>query len=158
MTRPDLPEQSGFNPAHCPMQSAGFSFILYPMNKEYSHRTVSMQVILADGHQNVRTALRLIIEEEPEWHISAEAPNAGRLLSLLAQNPPDLVLLDASLPGRRMEDLLAELRLKYPQMMVIILSGRPENHQPALHGGANAYVSKGNPPEDFLKTLHTLMD
>ena len=117
-----------------------------------------MQVILADGHQNVRTALRLIIEEEPAWHIAAEAPNAGRLLSLLAQNPPDLVLLDASLPGRRMEDLLADLRLKYPQVMVIILSGRPENHRPALHSGANAFVSKGNPPEDLLKTLHTLMD
>ncbi len=117
-----------------------------------------MRVILADGHQNVRTALRLLIEEEPEWHITAEAPNAGRLLSLVAQNTPDLVLLDASLPGRRMEELLAELRLKYPQLMIIILSGRPESHRPALHGGANAFVSKGSPPENLLKTLHTLMD
>ena len=117
-----------------------------------------MQVILADGHQNVRTALRLLIEEEPEWCVVSEATNAGRLLSLLAQNPPDLLLLDASLPGRRMEDLLAELRLKYPQLMIIILSGRPETHRPALHSGANAFVSKGNPPEDLLKTLHTLMD
>ena len=117
-----------------------------------------MRVILADGHQNVRTALRLIIEEEPEWRIAAEAPNASLLLTLIAKSPPDLVLLDASLPGRRMEDLLAELRLKYPQMMIIILSGRPENHHPAMHSGANAFVSKGNPPEDLLKTLHTLMD
>ena len=117
-----------------------------------------MRVILADGHQNVRTALRLLIEEEPEWHIDAEAPNAKRLLSLIAQNPPDLVLLDASLPGRRMEDLLAELRRTYPQLMIIILSGRPENHRPAIHSGANAFVSKGNPPEDLLTTLHNLTD
>jgi len=117
-----------------------------------------MRVILADGHQNVRTALRLIIEEEPEWHIAAEAPNAGLLLSLIAQNPPDLVLLDASLPGRRMEDLLTELRHTYPKLMIIILSGRPENHRPAMHSGANAFVSKGHPPEDLLQTLHTLMD
>ena len=117
-----------------------------------------MRVILADGHRNVRTALRLLIEEEPEWRVEAEAPNAGLLLSLIAQKQPDLVLLDASLPGRRMQDLLAELRRTYPELMIIILSGRPENHQPALYSGANAYVSKGNPPEDLLKTLHTLMD
>jgi DNA-binding NarL/FixJ family response regulator len=129
------------------------------MNKDFFHQTGhNMRVILADGHQNVRTALRLLIEEEPEWHITAEAPNAGRLLSLVAQNTPDLLLLDASLPGRRMEELLAELRLKYPQLMIIILSGRPESHRPALHGGANAFVSKGSPPENLLKTLHTLMD
>ena len=85
-------------------------------------------------------------------------PTQGLLLKQIAQNPPDLLLLDASLPGRRMEDLLAELRLNYPQLMIIILSGRPETHRPALHGGANAFVSKGNPPEDLLKTLHTLMD
>lgn len=115
-----------------------------------------MRVILADSHQNVRTALRLIIEEEPQWHVIAEASTAGRLLSLLAQDPADLLLLDASLPGRRMEDLLPELRRKYPQLMIIILSGRPENHRPAMHSGANAFVSKGNPPEDLLHALHTI--
>jgi len=115
-----------------------------------------MRVVLADGHQNVRTALRLLIEEEPEWHIAAEAPTASLLLTLLAQNSPDLLLLDASLPGRRMEDLLPELRHKYPQLMIIILSGRPENHRPAMHSGANAFVSKGSPPEDLLNTLHNL--
>jgi DNA-binding NarL/FixJ family response regulator len=141
------------------MQWAGFSFILLTMNREFFHRTgQNMRVILADGHQNVLTALRLTIEEEPQWRVAAEASKAGSLLSLVAQNPPDLLLLDASLPGRRMEDLLKELRLTHPELMIVVLSSRPENHHPALHSGANAFVSKGNPPEDLLKTLHTLMD
>lgn len=117
-----------------------------------------MHVILADGHRNVRTALRLLIEEDTEWLVAAEAPNAKLLLTLVEQNLPDLVLLDASLPGRRMEDLLTELRRSYPELMMVVLSGRPETRQPALQCGANAFISKGNPPEDLLKTLHTLMD
>jgi DNA-binding NarL/FixJ family response regulator len=127
------------------------------MNKAFFHHTGrDMRVMLADGHQNVRTALRLLIEEEPQWRVVAEAPNAGRLLSLVAKSTPDLLLLDASLPGRRMEDLLVELRRNYPKLMIIILSGRPETLRQAMHSGANAFVSKGNPPEDLLHTLHTL--
>jgi DNA-binding NarL/FixJ family response regulator len=119
---------------------------------------VIVRVILADGHENVRTALRLLIEEEAGWFVAAEATNANRLLALVEQNQPDLILLDAGLPGKKMEELLYELRRTYPRLMLIVLSGRPETHQPALRSGANAFVSKGNPPEDLLWTIHALVD
>ena len=67
---------------------------------------------------------------------------------------PDLVLLDWELPGPRAADLLPALRSRCRHVIVIALSGRPEARQEALAAGADAFVSKGEPPERLLAVVH----
>ena len=112
-----------------------------------------MRVLLADDQTKVRSALRLLLEQEPGLSVVGEAAEAEDLLAQAEATQPDLVLLDWELPGLRTDDQLSVLRALCPQLKVIALSGQPEARRAALSAGADAFVSKGEPPERLLAAV-----
>jgi DNA-binding NarL/FixJ family response regulator len=46
--------------------------------------------------------------------------------------------------------------MDYPNLLVVVLSGRPEVRREALAAGADAFVSKVDPPERLLAALHAM--
>ena len=112
-----------------------------------------MRVLLADDQTKVRSALRLLLEQEPGLSVVGEAAEAEDLLVQVEVTQPDLVLLDWELPGLRTDDRLSVLRALCPQLKVIALSGQPEARRAALSAGADAFVSKGEPPERLLAAV-----
>jgi DNA-binding NarL/FixJ family response regulator len=113
-----------------------------------------MHILLADNQAEVRSALRFLLEQEPEMSVVGEAAAAEALLAQADAIQPDLVLLDWELPGSHATDLLAALRVRCCRTIVVALSGRPEAYQEALESGVDAFVSKGEPPERLLAALH----
>ena len=113
-----------------------------------------MRVLLADDQSKVRSALRLLLEQEPELSVVGEATDADELLAQAETVCPDIVLLDWELPGLSRNDVLSTLRARWPRLKVIALSGRPEARQAALDAGADAFVSKGDPPEQLLVAVN----
>ena len=65
-----------------------------------------MRVLLADDHPRVRSALRLILEQEPNFQVVGETADATGLLLAVNEKAPDLVLLDWELPGLPVAQLL----------------------------------------------------
>jgi DNA-binding NarL/FixJ family response regulator len=115
-----------------------------------------MRVLLADDHSRVRWVLRTIIREEPGWVVVGEVSRAEQCLSRALALRPDLILLEWGLPGQPVDQLLSALhRLAVPPR-VIILSGRPELRTAALAAGADAFVSKADPPESLLAALRAV--
>lgn len=114
-----------------------------------------MRILLADGQPKVRFALRVLLEQRPEFEVAAEAADAKDLLDCVQVDCPDLILLGWELPGRTDGDLLAALRQLCPHLAVIALSGRPGARRTALAAGADAFVSKGDPPECLLSAIET---
>jgi DNA-binding NarL/FixJ family response regulator len=112
-----------------------------------------MRVLLADDQAKVRSALRLVVGQQPGIIVQGEAVDTTGLLDWLKAAAPDLVLLDWELPGPDREDLLPRLRAVCPGLKVIAMSGRPEARESALEAGAEAFVSKGDPPETLLAAL-----
>jgi DNA-binding NarL/FixJ family response regulator len=112
-----------------------------------------MRVFLADDQTRVRSALRLLLEQEPGLSVVGEAAEAEDMLAQTEATQPDLVLLDWELPGLRTDDRLSVLRALCPQLKVIALSGQPEARRAALSAGADAFVSKGEPPERLLAAV-----
>lgn len=88
--------------------------------------------------------------------VLAEAENARSLLAAAADGEVDLVLLDWNLPGIDTPQLITDLRTVAPDIHIIVLSGRPEAAAPALCAGADAFVSKGDPPETLLAALEAI--
>jgi len=111
-----------------------------------------MDILLADDRK-VRLALRVLLEQTPGLTIVGEASNAQSLLAQASATRPDLVLLDWTLPGLHEDGSLGTLRRIYPNLSVIVLSGRPEARKRALAAGANAFVSKVDPPERLLAAI-----
>lgn len=120
-----------------------------------------MRVLLADDQNEVRKALRLLLEQEQDLSVVGEVGEAVSLLDLMELVEPDLLLLDWELPGfhitdssaNPVQDTLEILRALRPSLIIVALSGRPEARTAALAAGANAFVSKGDPPDHLLTTL-----
>jgi DNA-binding NarL/FixJ family response regulator len=112
-----------------------------------------MLILLADGQPKVRFGLRVLLERQSGFTIVEEADNAEDLLSKAQITHPDLILLGWELPGLDTDETLFALRQACPKPIVIALSGRPEARQAALRAGADAFVSKADPPERLLATI-----
>ncbi len=124
-----------------------------------------MRILLADDQSEVRSALRLLLEHEPELEVVAEAEEAGALLTKARAIRPDVVLLDWELPGvtaavpgpRSRRGLLSALHELSPGLLVVALSGRPEARKAALATGSDSFVCKGDPPDHLLAALRLLV-
>ena len=117
-----------------------------------------MRVILADDQAKVRSALRLLLEHQPDVDILGEAVDTTGLLDWAKVVCPDLVLLDWELPGLPNTTLLPPLHDHCPGLRVIALSSRPEVRKAALDAGVDAFVSKGDPPEQLLIAMDEAME
>jgi DNA-binding NarL/FixJ family response regulator len=112
-----------------------------------------MRIILADDQPKVRLGLMLLLEQEEWASVVGEAVEAESLLALAEVTQPDLVLLDWSLQTSAAVDLLPALRMHCPSVTVIVLSGQPGIEEYALEAGADAFVSKADPPEQLLAAI-----
>jgi DNA-binding NarL/FixJ family response regulator len=112
-----------------------------------------MRILVADSQPRVRFALRVLLEQQPGLEVVGEAADSRELLVQVGSTSPDLVLLGWELPGLPAVDSLLALRQIRSDLMVIALSGRPEARQVALDAGANAFVSKSDPPERLLAAI-----
>jgi DNA-binding NarL/FixJ family response regulator len=113
---------------------------------------------VADDQPAVRSALGRLLREKLGFSVVGEVAGVRNLLAQAAATPHDLVLLDWELPGLFAS---AEARCRFLDSLhaldshpkVIALSSRPGTRRAALDAGADAFVSKGDPPERLLTTI-----
>jgi two-component system invasion response regulator UvrY len=114
-------------------------------------------IILADPHPQVRSALRLLLEQANGLRIAGEAGTAEEAITRVRTSCPALIILDWGLPGVSPGNLIGMLRDWCPDLLVIALSSRPESRQPALAAGVDGFVSKGDPPERVLSVVRSVL-
>ncbi|NIV34651.1 MAG: response regulator [Anaerolineae bacterium] len=116
-----------------------------------------VSVLIADGRVHARSAMRLLLAQEPDVVVVGEAADMDAAISTMAACRPDVVLLDWELArqrtGRNGDAALNDVRVASPESFVIALSSVPEVRRQALAAGADAFVSKGDPPEKLLATV-----
>ncbi|MBI5880084.1 MAG: response regulator transcription factor [Chloroflexi bacterium] len=78
-----------------------------------------IRILLADGHQNVRMQVRARLARESGFEVVGEAATSERVLELVAEARPDVLLIDPIMPDGH--GLLAVSQLA-PQMAVIVLT------------------------------------
>jgi DNA-binding NarL/FixJ family response regulator len=116
-----------------------------------------MRVFLADADQKLRWALRAAIEELPGLVVVGESGESNGLLAQVGALSPDVILLEWELPGRPAVSLLRQLRAANEHCRVIVLSRDPNRSLSAQRAGADACLSKADPPERFLAALMGLL-
>lgn len=114
-----------------------------------------MRIFLADGEPEVRTAMQILLDQEPGLRVVGQAGRACGLVDRVRASHADLVVVDWHLPGGQMSDLLPALHNANGVSRVIALGIRPEVERSALAAGADAFVSKTDPPEQLLAALHS---
>jgi DNA-binding NarL/FixJ family response regulator len=106
-----------------------------------------VRLFLADDQRDVRSALRLLLEQQGDMQVAGEAAGAAELLDRLPLAGCDVLLVDWDLPGLDACRLLAGLRRANPPVRVIALTTSP------LSVPIVASVRKSDPPQRLLDAI-----
>ena len=120
-----------------------------------------VRVLIADDQRCVREGLKAFLEASTagtptppaEIEVVGQAANGLEAVRLAGELQPDVVVMDVRMPGM---DGLAATRLikaRWPHIRVILLTLYADERQQALATPADAFLVKGCPSEELLRTL-----
>jgi DNA-binding NtrC family response regulator len=115
-----------------------------------AHAESAHRILIIDDEAGIRESLETLLSLEGYAVDTANDGEAG--LNTIGQRSYDLVLLDLALPGLNGIEILAQIRERYPQLPVIMITayGTVNNVVDAIRGGAQNFVQK---PWDNEKLL-----
>ncbi len=115
-------------------------------------------VLIIDDEMAIRESLEVLLESDGYQVLSAASAEEG--LARLAEQPSDAVLLDFALPDRNGLDLLREVRDRYPDLPVIMITayGTVENAVAAIRNGASNFIQKPWDNEKLLADLRLVVN
>lgn len=114
------------------------------------------RIVLAEDHALVREGIKKIVEDFADLQVVGEVGNGLQLLELLKTLAADLVVLDISMPGIPGIEATKEIKRRYPQIKILILTmhKKKEYLNDAIAAGVDGYLLK----EDVGKELGSAID
>lgn len=112
-----------------------------------------IKIMLAEDHLVVRNGIRLLLESQSNFEVTAEVSNGMEILQKLEQEiPVDVVITDLSMIGMDGLNLLNELKERQSPLKIIILTMLScELHVAAsFEKGASAYLVKNVSAEELI--------
>jgi DNA-binding NarL/FixJ family response regulator len=112
-------------------------------------------VLLVDDHPVVRHGLRQLIELQPDLVVSAEADSASRAIHEVEKAVPDVAIVDISMTGANGIELIKNLKARFPDLAILVLSMHDEllYAERALKAGARGYVMKREATERLIDAI-----
>jgi DNA-binding NarL/FixJ family response regulator len=117
------------------------------------------RILIVDDHPLVREWLGHLIERSPDLAICAEAEDAARALSLIAETDPDLAIIDLSLGSSSGIDLIRQIRSSFPKVAMIVLSMHDEQvyAERCIRAGARGYIMKRESTKNIVEAIHEVL-
>jgi DNA-binding NarL/FixJ family response regulator len=117
----------------------------------------SSRVILSEGEALVRAGLRALLEEDGTVTVVGEAATGEEALDLAGQLKPDVVLLDAGLPGLDSVETTRRLLADSGVPVMLLANSEADEHTfAALRAGASGVVLKDTEPSELVRAVAVL--
>lgn len=119
-----------------------------------------ISVLLVDDHALVRRGFRLMLEDDPEITIVAEAGDGADAVKLAGELQPRVVVMDCALPGMSGMDATKQIRKQWPDIAVLMLTMHSEDTwvRLALEAGANGYILKSAVDLDLIQAVRKVAE
>ena len=129
------------------------------VNPPFAARSVLIKVLVADDHPLLRSGLKHVLEQEPDFDSPGEAENSEQVLTRLEERSWDAVVLDIGMPGRNGLETLSEIRKRRPGLPVLILSMHSEEQFAirAIKAGASGYLTKNNAAAELVPAIRRIL-
>lgn len=114
-----------------------------------------IRVLIAEDHAIVREGIKRLLAGCEDIEVAAETGDGHAVLRLVTDQPPDVVLLDVSMPGPGFLHVIDHLKRTHPQVKVLVLSIHAEEVYAvrAIRAGARGYLGKDRTPEELLRAI-----
>lgn len=102
------------------------------------------RIVIVDDHPIVRHGVSRLLNREEDLCVTGEAENSAEAIKLLEEDLPDMVLIDLVLDGESGIDLIEDIRSRWPDLPVLVVSmhDAPDYLERVLKAGAQGFVNK----------------
>jgi DNA-binding NarL/FixJ family response regulator len=118
-------------------------------------RKGKIKVLLVDDHPILRKGLAQMINQESDLMVCGEAEDAGKAFEAVGALQPDVAVVDISLKTGNGIELVKNIKARYPELAVLVLSMHDESlyAERALRAGSLGYIMKEEATEQVLVAI-----
>jgi DNA-binding NarL/FixJ family response regulator len=129
------------------------------MTTKRNQKRRKTRVFIVDDHPMMRQGLAQLVNHERNLHVSGEAQTAAQALDVIAAEPPDLVLLDISLPDKSGLELIKDLHALHPKLPMLVVSMHDELvfAERVLRAGARGYIMKQEGGRRMMEAIRRVL-
>jgi DNA-binding NarL/FixJ family response regulator len=118
------------------------------------------RILVVDDHPMIRERLAEVIQREPDLTVCAEAEDRQRALELVEVSKPDLAIIDLTLKNSYGLDLIKDLRARYQELSILVISMHDESlhAERVIRAGARGYITKQEATRKILQAIRTVLN
>jgi DNA-binding NarL/FixJ family response regulator len=122
----------------------------------------SIKVLICDDEARVRQALKTLLltreivrvgDPSAEIRVVGEAWHGAEALRMVENLRPNVVIMDASMPGIGGMEATRLIKRKWPQVKVVMLTMYPDTRPAALDAGVDTFLLKGCLAETLIDAI-----
>ncbi|HKX66324.1 MAG TPA: response regulator transcription factor [Intrasporangium sp.] len=119
---------------------------------------MTIRVLVVDDQSMVRAGFRLLLADEPDIEVVADASNGLQAIAQAARFHPNVILMDIRMPELDGLEATRRILAADPAARVLILTtfDLDDYVYEALRAGASGFVLKDDPPEQLIAAVHTI--
>jgi DNA-binding NarL/FixJ family response regulator len=119
------------------------------------------RILICDDEPRARQALKALLltrditcqDESSSIQVAGEARNGYEAIQVMKTMLPEVVVIDACMPGMDGLEATRFIKKNWPQVRVIVLTMYPDQRVTALAAGADAFLLKGCLAETLIETI-----
>lgn len=117
-----------------------------------------VKVLIADDQELIRQSLKIVLGTDSEIESTDSVGDGTDVLKSLEKNVPDVILMDVRMPKMDGTVCTKEVKKKYPDVKIIILTTFDDDDfiYSALKYGASGYILKGISMEGLKQAIMTV--
>jgi DNA-binding NarL/FixJ family response regulator len=117
-----------------------------------------IRILLADDHAVVRQGFKMILSEQPDMEIVAEAGNGREAVESAERLKPDIAVMDVAMPELNGIEATRRLSQVAPHTRVLALSMHKDSVyvREILRAGARGYLLKDSPAEELVSAVRAV--
>jgi two-component system, NarL family, response regulator NreC len=119
-----------------------------------------IRILIADDHVIIRSGLRLLLEQQPDFKVVAEANDGREALQMVSKFHPEVAILDVGMPQLNGIEATRQIVAEEPATQVVILSMHADEGYVlrALKAGAKAYIVKNSAEADLIRAVRSVAE
>ncbi|MFQ5789459.1 MAG: response regulator [Acidobacteriota bacterium] len=117
-----------------------------------------MRVLLADDHAILRSGLRARLEKESDFEVVAETGDGFETVRAVADNDPDVLLLDLSMPGLPGAKVAESVLEHKPGLAILVLTMHEDEYylRELFRIGARGFVLKKSSGRELIQAIRAV--
>ncbi len=122
--------------------------------------TSVIRVLIVDDHPVVRFGLSSMLASESRIVVTGMSGSAKEALQAMAEDLPDVVLMDLRMPELEGAEAILEVKRAHPSVRILVLTNyeSEEDIVGAFRAGATGYLLKGMPQEEIVRGIEMVFE